>query len=93
MHVRSNKVIFKPSGMVASVTKNLKTFADIDGIMIIREVFENIENLPQPTDNTIFIVSQNVLKAAQAMGRTDCVTPAGSIQNNLGQVIVPYFVV
>lgn len=48
------------------------TFSDFDSSV----AYGDIEGLPAPQEDTLYIVSALVLSAAKAAGRTDCVAPA-----------------
>lgn len=61
-----------PSQGVARVSN---TFSDFVGDVCAVN-YGDIVGLPDPKDDTIYIVSALVLTAAKAAGRTDCVAPA-----------------
>lgn len=69
----NNGVVFPTSGTVARVSNSFSE-PDDDNVMSIS--YGNIEGLPEPADNTLYIVSALVLSAAKEKGRTDCVAPA-----------------
>ena len=82
--------VFPPSGNVARVSSS---FSDFDGDGICSNVFGEITGLPEPIEDTIFIVSMLV---AGIVKRADVVSPAtghpGCVREN-GQVkSVPGFV-
>ncbi len=52
------------------------TFSDFDSDGVCSVAYGDIEGLPAPQDDTLYIVSALVLSAAKAVGRTDCVAPA-----------------
>lgn len=96
VRVGQDQVTFKPSGAVARVSTNQTPVGNVNGIPVVKQVFGEIQNLPQPTGDTIYIVSQIVLSAAQAMGRTDCMAPntSNAIRNDDGQIVaVPGLIV
>lgn len=62
-----------PSVGVARVSNN---FSDFDDDNICSVSYGDIIGLPEPKDNTYYIVSALVLNAAKAVGRTDVVAPA-----------------
>ena len=64
---------------------------------ICSQQFGDVEGLPEPQENTMYIVSFIVLSAALAQGRTDCVAPASghpdTVRNERGHIVsVPCFV-
>src|SRR5690554_5182871 len=87
--------IFEPSGKVARVSVQQVDDGFIDGVPVKKQTFGDIVDLPDPADDTIYIVSALVLSAAKAAGRTDCVAPntAQAVRNDAGHIIsVPGFV-
>ncbi len=62
-----------PSQGVARLTDTYTPFDD-NGVCYV--AYGDITNLPDPMDNTCYIVSSLVLNAAKALGRKDVVTPA-----------------
>lgn len=52
------------------------TFTSFDENVVCNQEFGQVTGLPEPADNTLYIVSALVLTAAKAQGRTDCVAPA-----------------
>ena len=62
-----------PSVGVARVANTFSTF-DANGVCDVH--FGDIQGLPEPQEDTLFVVSALVLSAAKAAGRTDCVAPA-----------------
>lgn len=86
---------FEPSGKVARVDAIQEDAGNINGIPIKKQTFGEIIDLPEPQDNTVFIVSAIVLAAAKAQGRTDVVAPdtSNAVRNEQGHIIsVPGFV-
>lgn len=51
-------------------------FSTFDENGVCSQEFGQITGLPEPADNTLYIVSVLVLTEAKAQGRTDCVAPA-----------------
>lgn len=86
---------FESSGIVARVSVQQVDDGVIDGIPVKKQAFGDIVDLPDPADDTVFIVSAIVLSAAKTMGRTDCVAPdtANAVRDNNGRIVsVPGFV-
>lgn len=52
------------------------TFSKFDEDGVCEQQFGAVTGLPDPEENTLYIVSALVLAAAKASGRTDCVAPA-----------------
>ncbi|MCS7317750.1 MAG: hypothetical protein NZZ41_05520 [Candidatus Dojkabacteria bacterium] len=80
--VDGTRITFPKSGKIAKILNNNsspKTFATVNGIPIVsRSNFEgSIDGLPDPTPNTIYIVSAPVRAILEARGivRRDVVSP------------------
>lgn len=52
------------------------TFSSFDENGVCTQEFGQVTGLPEPADNTLYIVSALVLTAAKSAGRPDCVAPA-----------------
>ncbi|GIV51020.1 MAG: hypothetical protein KatS3mg038_1541 [Candidatus Kapaibacterium sp.] len=74
-----------PSGAVARVQAQRKLSAVYDGIEIYRTQYGEIENLPPPEPDTIFIVSG--LVAVAAKDRDDVLQPGELLRSDSGQPI------
>ena len=86
---------FPPSGTVARVSVQQVDTGTINGVPVKKQTFGDIVDLPDPADDTVYIVSALVLSAANAAGRTDCVAPdtANAVRNDDGRIVsVPGFV-
>lgn len=85
----SDGTIFEPSGQVARVTVHQTDAGTIAGIPVKTQTFGEIVNLPEPKNNTVYIVSSIVLTAAKNAGRTDVVAPdtANAVRNDQGHII------
>jgi hypothetical protein len=93
----NNNVIAKipPSGTVARVVTREKIVGSINGIPVVATEYGDIDSLPDPQPNTVYIVSLLVLQALQARGerRSDVVapntapTPLGAVRDSQGRII------
>ena len=86
--------IFPPSGVVARVSADIQEVETINGVKLFRQIFGEVEGLPEEIPGTMYIVSALVFSAVD---RSDCVAPAtGSketIRDEAGQIVsVPGFV-
>jgi hypothetical protein len=91
--VFNDGTVFSKSGTVARVSA---TFSEIANGMC-DQVFGTVQDLPEPSNGTFFIVSAVVLTAAKLQGRLDCVAPATGhpavVRNEAGHIVsVPCFV-
>lgn len=89
-----NVQTFEPSGVVARCSVNSVESGNINGIVTFKEVTGDIVDLPEPQENTLFIVSRIVFEAAK--DRVDLISPATSkaVRDENGNIVgVPGFVV
>ena len=69
-----NEVIREyPSAGVARVATTAETIDEVDGIKVVRTKFGQVEGLPSPDGETIYIVSMVVAQAASM--RKDIIAP------------------
>lgn len=78
------------SGTVALPTIGTSRTLLIDGIEIGSKTFGEIENLPEPDGETIYIVDTLVATLAWAMGRTDVVCKLKPKCDEHGKIIGTY---
>jgi hypothetical protein len=85
-----------PSGQVARVAARETQVGTINGIIpVFRTEYGEVEGLPEPKENTIYIVSLLVLQALRARGiqRNDVVAPNsgpgpnGAVRDEQGRII------
>jgi hypothetical protein len=74
-----------PSGSIARVGVSKKVIGMLDGIPIKQSVFGEVEGLPEPEPNTVFIVSS--LVAARCPERADVMIPDDSVRDGQGRII------
>jgi hypothetical protein len=84
-------------GASGSVARVSSSFTKFDEAGICEQTFGDIQGLPEPKEDTLYVVSALVLAAAKASGRTDVIAPATGHpevrRNEAGQIIsVPGFV-
>ena len=85
--------VFEPSGTIPRVQQFM---SDFDGNQIAIQSFGEVENMPAPKADTVYIVSAMVLSAL-GKDRQDCVAPATNhtetVRNEKGHIMsVPGFV-
>lgn len=68
-------VTIPPSGVVARITSSTTVIGEIDGIPVTQTVFEPVTGLPDPQENTIYIVSLFVHGSPSVAHRTDLYRP------------------
>lgn len=82
-----------PSGKSARVTTDQTVVGSVVGVDIVRTVFGDVDGLPDPQPDTVYIVSTLVLQALKAndIQRDDVVapdtSPASVVRNADGQII------
>lgn len=82
-----------PSGTVARVATQQTVATQLDGIDVVRTVFGDVDGLPAPQPDTVYVVSTLVLQALRHAGvdRSDVVapdtSPASVVRNADGQVV------
>ena len=75
----------KASGKIARIeTKTVKT-EEINGIPVTRTEFGKLAGLPEPEDNTVFIVSSLVAQACKE--REDVYIPNEPVRDEHGNII------
>lgn len=79
-----------PSGVVARVKTSREKVGEINGIPLYKTVFGEVEDLPEPEEGKVFIVSILVLQAV-AGKRNDVVapdtSPSGAVRDPQGRII------
>ena len=72
---------------VARVATTSEVVATYNGIDIFNTVYGELQGLPKPKTNTLYIVSGLVLDAAKRLGRDDCIAPGELVRDDKGQPI------
>lgn len=72
-------------GPVARCSEHTSFCGEIDGIPIIKRVYGNVENLPEPEAGVAYIVSGLVRMAVGA--RTDVFSPGDAVRDSTGTVV------
>lgn len=77
-----------PSGTIARVSTRKEQLEPVDGIPVSRTVFGDVEGIPEPREDTLYVVSSIV---ASHTSRDDVVAPDTSddsvVRNEEGQII------
>lgn len=81
-------ITIPPSGIVARVKTERVLHATFNDIPIYHQTFSDIDGLPPPTDNVLYIVSAVVLQAVKD-SRDDVVSPdtLNAIRDQQGNII------
>jgi hypothetical protein len=81
----SSKREFQSSGKVARCKQTNESVGQINDINLTKTVFGEIEDLPDPQENTFYIVSRIVREAAKE--RNDLLVPNEIVRNDDNQII------
>jgi hypothetical protein len=65
-------IAFPPTGIVAKVINSQEVIGEMFGRPIIKIMFNKIENLPNPSNGVVYIVSADIAKIAK---RKDVLAP------------------
>ena len=79
------KVDIAPSGVIARVSTKDTMMNPINGIPVFRTEYGEIENLPDPCEGTVYVVSS--LVAARCPERDDVFVPGRPIRDDQGRII------
>ena len=78
-------VTINPSGSLARVSATTVTTGSLNGIPVTKTVYGEVEGLPDPTPDTVYIVSS--LVASRVPERDDVFIPNESIRDDKGRII------
>ena len=76
--------VFEPSGTVARVSTHKSSRGDIGGVPVYVVTFGNVEGIPAPKEDIMYIVSGMVLEATD---RKDVVAPGDLVRDKAGKPI------
>lgn len=85
IQTQGTEMVIPPCGTVARCAITEKIVYEINGIPIYRTEAGKVEGLPEPENETLYIVSQMVANAAKNRG--DLVYPHKLIRNEKGEVV------
>jgi hypothetical protein len=91
----SNTLKIPPSGQVARVQSTEELVGYVNGISVYKTIYGEVQGLPEPQEDTIYIVSQVVLQALKEKGikRDDVLAPNtgpsqnGAVRDQQGRII------
>ena len=81
----SGNIAIPPSGDLARVSQKTEITGEIEGIPTTKTVYSEVEGLPKPKEDTIFIVSS--LVASRVPERLDVFIPNESVRDEQGRII------
>jgi hypothetical protein len=92
IYLNGEMITIPPSGMVARVQEIVEDAGSLEvapGVVIplrIKRLGDKIEGLPEPQEDTIYIVSLLAAQAAWAAGRKDVVATGDPVRDHEGRV-------
>jgi len=75
----------QPTGIIARVSSKVETVGEINGISITKQTFGDVIDLPEPTEDTVFVVSRMVKD--RVPDRTDVLVPGTPVRDDKGNII------
>ena len=78
-------VTIEPSGAIARVSTKTVVIGEINGIPVTETQFGELENVPAPSEDVIYIVSS--LVAQRCKDRDDVFIPNESVRDEAGRII------
>ena len=78
-----------PSGVIARAASTVVDDGTVDGVPIVRTTFGQVEGLPEPSSETMYIVSSLTVSAARRSGRTtdDLLIPGRMVRDEDGVIL------
>ena len=83
--VGKKDTLFEPSGTVARIKESRTKDTHLEGIPLNRKSFGEVENLPAPAPNKVYIVSSQVVEYLRGQ-RSDVVAPDDLVRDDNGQI-------
>lgn len=83
----ANNIIrtINPSGTIARVSAKTVRSGEFDGIPLTRTEFGEVVDLPEPTEDTVYVVSS--LVASRVPERADVLIPNESVRDEKGRIV------
>ena len=75
----------EPSGNIARVSSRTVQTGTLNGLPVTQTEFGEVQDLPEPIDDTIYLVSS--LVAQRVPERRDVFIPAESVRDSAGRII------
>lgn len=75
----------EPAGTIARVSAKTVRSGEFDGIPLTRTEFGEVVDLPEPTEDTVFVVSSIV--ASRVPHRSDVFIPNESVRDEKGRIV------
>lgn len=78
-------MVIQPSGIISRVSQSNTVIGNHDGIELVNTVFGAVENLPEPQNGVLYIVSAMVRMACP--DRYDLASPGDLVRDHDGNII------
>jgi len=75
----------EPEANPARVSASTETAGEVDGVPVVHQTLGEVEGLPEPAEETMYIVSRMV--ASAAIGRGDLFVPAALVRDDSGRIV------
>ena len=85
INASNEAVVISPTGKIARVSSKTEIVDTINGINIMKQTFGDVIDLPESTENTIFVVSRMVKD--RVPNRTDVLVPGTPVRDDKGNII------
>ena len=85
--VEGQIITFEPSGMIARASSSIEEIGRIGSIPVFKTVLGEITGLPEPKENTIYLVSRAVAERVPDRAGIDVFIPTESIRDGKGNII------
>ena len=86
--IEEGKSVAIPSSGVARCTTHQQKIFEENGIEFLETSYGEIQGLPEPEDNTIYIVSAIVALAGRRLGRDDLAIATNMVKSDDGRTII-----
>lgn len=79
------EVVIQPSGTIARCQVEQRVIGSVNGIPVYKASYGQVENLPDPQEGVIYIVSALVAQAVP--NRKDVLIPFDSVRDQNGKIV------
>ena len=87
INVDGRSETIKPTGLARCVEKTVQVGLVDEWIPVFETEYKEVSGLPEPSEDTIYIVSAIVAESSEVRSRTDVYVPAKTIRDEHGNVI------
>jgi hypothetical protein len=80
-------ITYPASGIIARLDHKDKLISSVNGTPVYQKLYGEVRNLPEPTPNTLYLVSGIMIDVARQQGRTDLLAPGRLMKDSKGNVL------